>query len=157
MRERYKRKQLSTVLGILITIGLLACVLLLHGVMTAINSVLNVSFMEFIEYGIVVLVGIMIVRKWLTEYEYAAIDDEFFVDRYIGNRPRRIFYVKLGQIIYIGKEKPKDIKGSIKRLTFRSGKKDISYLVYIDKDEKRCAAFSPSDKMIELIESRMAK
>lgn len=144
-------------MGILITIGLLACVLLLHGIMTAINTVFDFPFMEFIEYGIVVIVGILIVRKWLTEYEYALIDDEFSVDRYIGKRPRRIFSTKLGQIIYFGKEKPKDYKGIVRRLTFRSGKKDLSYIVYIENDEKRCAAFSPSDKMAELIKSRMAQ
>lgn len=156
MRERYKRKQLSTILGILVTVGLLAAVLLLHGVMTAINSVLEFKYMEFVEYGIFIIIGISIVRKWLTEYEYAVIDDDFYVDRYIGSRPRRIFETKLGQVIYLGNEKPEGCKTK-KRLTFRTGKKDIVYMVYIKNDEKQCAVFSPSDKMQKLIESRMVK
>ena len=156
MRERFKRKQLSTVLGILVTIGLLVAVLLLHGIITAINSVLEFKLMEFVEYGILIIVGILIVRKWLTEYEYAVIDDELYIDRYIGSRPRRIFETKLGQVIYIGTEKPEDCK-SKKRFTFRSGKKNVVYMVYIKNDEKQCAVFSPSDKMLKLIETRMVK
>ena len=157
MRERCKRKQLSAVLGILVTLGLLVAVLLLHGVMSAINTVLGFRFMEFVEYALFILMGIFIVRKWLTEYEYAVIDDEFFVDRFIGSRPRRIFETKLGQVIYIGKEKPTDVKGKKKRLTFRTGKKDIVYMVFIENDEKRCAVFSASDEMSELIKTRMVK
>ena len=157
MKERYKRKQVSALLGILITIGLLAAVLLLHGVMTAVNSVLEFRYMEFVEYGIFILAGIFIVRKWLTEYEYAAADGMLTVDRYIGSRPRRIFETKLKQIIYIGKEKPADYKGKKVRLTFRSGRKDMVYIVYIKDDEKRCAFFSPSEDMVEFISSRMAE
>ena len=154
MKERYKRKRVSTVLGILITLMLLALILLLHGILTAINTVLEISFMEFIEYGIILLIGILIVRKWLTEYEYTVTDDGFYVDRILGSRSRLIFGTSLSEIVYISKEKPKDFKGKTKRLTFRSGKKDKAYMVAVNDCQKICVVFSPSDKMTELLESR---
>ncbi|MBT3319334.1 MAG: hypothetical protein HN948_07645 [Clostridia bacterium] len=157
MKERYKRKQLSTVFGILITVGLVAAILLLHMLITAINEVLKVSFMEYIEYVLFILAGIAIVRKWITEYEYALVDDELFVDRYIGKRPRRLFETKLKQIIYIGDTLPSDYSGKKQRLTFAAKRKGVVYVVYIKDDDKKCVFFSPSEKMQDIIKERMAK
>ncbi len=157
MKERYKRKQLSTIFGILIVIGLVAAILLLHMLMTAINNVLNISFMEYIEYVLFILIGIAIVRKWITEYEYAIVDDELFVDRYIGKRPRRLFETRLGQIIYIGDTLPSDYTGKKQRLTFASRRRGVVYIVFIKDDDKKCVFFSPSEKMQDMIKARMAK
>jgi len=157
MKERYKRRQLSTGVGILVTIGLVAAILFLHMLITAINTVLDISFMEYIEYVLFILAGIAIVRKWITEYEYVVVDDELFVERYIGTRNRRIFEVKLGQIIYIGDTLPSDYKGKKQRLTFATRRRGVTYIVFIKDDDKKCAMFSPSEKMIELIKARMAK
>ncbi len=157
MKERYKRKQLSTIFGILIVIGLVAAILFLHILMIAVGKVLDISFMEYIEYVLFILIGIAIVRKWITEYEYAVVDDELFVDRYIGKRPRRLFEIKLGQIIYIGDTLPGDYKGKKQRLTFASKRKGVIYIVFIKNDDKKCVYFSPGEKMQDMIRRRMAK
>jgi hypothetical protein len=153
MKERYIRKQLPAILGILIAIGLVILVLLLHGIATAVNSFVGVSFMEYIEYVILIVLGIAIVRKWLTEYEYEVTEDSFAVNRAIGRRPRRIFECPTRHIIYIGRDKPSDTKGRITKLTYASGNKDKVYLTYIKNDEKRCAVFSPSEGLVEFIKS----
>ena len=157
MKERYKRRKLPTVVGILITIGIVGLVLLLHGIATAINTVVHASFMEYVEYIILIVLGIVIVRKWLTEYEYQADEEDFNVDRIIGSNPRRIFECPLRQIIYIGREKPQDSKGRLQKLTFAAGRKSRVYIAYIKDDEKRSAVFSPSEKFIEYIKSRIVE
>ena len=157
MKERYKRRQLSTFVGILVTIGLVAAILLLHMLMSAINTVLEITFMEYIEYVLFILIGLAIVRKWITENEYAVVDDELFVDRYIGKRNRRVFEIKLGQIIYIGDTLPSDYKGKKQRLTYASRRRGVTYIVFIKSDEKKCAYFNPGEKMLEVIRARMAK
>ena len=151
MKEKFKRKQLPAILGFLIAIGLVAMVLLLHGIATVVNSVVNISFMEYIEYVILIVLGIVIVRKWLTEYEYEVSETTLAVNRVIGSRPRRIFECPMGQIIYIGREKPSDTKGRITKLTYSSEKKSRVYITYIKNDEKRCAVFSPSEGFADFI------
>jgi hypothetical protein len=157
MKERYRRKQLSTIVGILVTIGLVAAILFLHMLMSAINTYLKITFMEYIEYVLFILIGLAIVRKWITEYEYAIVDDELFVDRYLGKRSRRVFEIPLRQIIHIGESLPSDYRGKKQRLTFASKRKGVVYIVFIKNDDKKCAYFSPSDKMLGIIKERMAK
>lgn len=157
MKERYKRKQLSTLVGILVTVGLVAAILFLHMLISAINTVLKVSFMEYIEYVLFILIGIAIVRKWITEYEYAVVDDELFVDRYIGKRARRLFELKLNHIVFIGDTLPNDFKGKKQRLTFAAKRKGVVYIVFIKDDDKKCVYFSPSEKMLDMIQKRMVK
>lgn len=157
MKERYKRKQLSAIMGVLVTVGLFAAILFLHMLMTAINNVLSISFMVYVEYVLFILIGIAIVRKWITEYEYVIVDNELVVDRYIGKRPRRLFEIKLGQIIYIGDTLPSDYTGKMQRLTFLSRRRGVVYIVFIKNDEKKCVFFSPSEKMQDMIKERMAK
>ncbi len=157
MKERYKRRQLSTFVGILVTIGLVAVILFFHILISYIGTVLKVAFIEYIEYVLFILLGIWIVRKWITEYEYAIVDDELFVDRYIGRRPRRLFEIKLGQIIHIGSDLPSDYDGKKQRLTFASRKRGVVYIVFIKDDDKKCVFFSPSEEMQAMIKTRMAK
>ena len=154
MKERYKRKTLPTALGILITIGLVGLVLLLHGIATAIETYIKFSLMEYIEYLLLIVLGIVIVRRWLTEYEYAADEENMTVERVIGSRPRRIFECPIKQMIYIGRQRPQDTKGRHTKLTF-SGKKNRAYITYIKDDEKRCAVFSPSDAFYDFLKSRI--
>ncbi len=155
MKERYKRKTLPALVGILITIGLVGLVLLLHGIATAINTLIQAAFMEYVEYVIIIFLGIVIVRKWLTEYEYEADEENFVVSRVIGNRPRRIFECPFRQMIFIGREKPQDTKGRMIKLTFAAGRKNLVYITYIKDDEKRCAVFSPSENFMEYLGSRL--
>lgn len=156
MRERLKRKQLSAPMGILLVILLVAIMVILSAVIFVIADYFNIGgILDYVKYLLFIVIGILIIRKWITEYEYALIDDELFVDRYIGKRPRRLLSVKLSHVTYIGKRIPDDYSGKINRLTYNSRRSDVTYIVYVEKDEKNCAYFSLSDSMLSKIQSRL--
>jgi len=156
MKERYKRKQLPTWLGLLVVVGLFVLILVAHFLLTALASVLKITFMEYIEYALFILIGILIVRKWLTEYEYALVDNDLYVDRYIGKRPRRLFEISLSDISYIGRSLPEGFEGKKQRLTFASRRKGVVYIVYKAGESQRCVYFSPSTDLLALMEKRLS-
>lgn len=156
MKERLKRKPLPTALGILTIIGLFACILVLHGLMNVLAHLLNISFLEYIEYVLFILIGLLIIRRWIIEYEYAVVDDELYVDRYLGKRPKQLLAIKLNYITYIGKTLPNDYTGKKQRLTYKRRAKGVTYIVYISKDDKKCVYFSPSEKLLALLDKRMS-
>lgn len=160
MKERLTRKKLSTWLGILIILGLLMGVVLLAAVIYVTADAMkaagwNITFMQYVEYVILIILGILIVRHWMTEYEYDLIDDEIIVDRYIGRHPRNLMRIRLSSIVSVGKTEP-DIKKKDK-LTFRSKSKGVVYIVYKQNNEQKCLYFSPSEDMLSLIEERRIK
>lgn len=156
MRERLKRKQLSAPIGILSIVLLLAVIIILSAVIFVIADYFNIGgILDYAKYLLFIIIGVIIIRKWITEYEYVLVDNELFIDRYIGKRPRRLLSLKLTHITYIGKRVPDDYSGKIHRLTYKSKRSDVTYIVYIEKDQKRCAYFSPSDSMLSKIQSRL--
>lgn len=160
MKERLTRRKLSTWLGILTVLGLLIGVVLLAAIIYVAADAMkaagwNVTFMQYVEYVILIIIGILIVRHWMTEYEYNLIDDELIVDRYIGRHPRNLLRIRLSSIVSVGKAQP-DIKKK-DRLTFRSKSKGVVYIVYKHNGEQKCMYFSPSNDMLSLIEERRVK
>lgn len=160
MKERLTRKKLSTWLGILTILGLLIGVVLLAAVIYVAADAMksagwNTTFMQYVEYVILIVIGILIVRHWMTEYEYSVIDGELIVDRYIGRNPRNLLRIKLSSIVSVGRQEP-DIKKQ-DRLTFKSKNKGVVYIVYKQNGEQKCMYFSPSDELLSLIEERRAK
>ncbi|MDD5017706.1 MAG: hypothetical protein PHO15_06375 [Eubacteriales bacterium] len=155
MKERLKRRQLSAVVGVLTIVALFVGIFILHLIMRYLSYAFNASFLEYIEYALFIFIGVLIIRKWVTEYEYAVIDGELFVDRYLGKRPRRLFQVKLCDIEYIGNQLPTGFKGKKQRLTYLSKRSGVVYIVY--ENNKKCVYFSPSQKMLDFIDVRRPK
>jgi len=160
MKERVTRKKLSTWLGIFTILGLLIGVVLLAAVIYVAADAMksagwNTTFMQYVEYVILIVIGILIVRHWMTEYEYSVIDGELIVDRYIGRNPRNLLRIKLASIVSVGRQEP-DIKKQ-DRLTFKSKNKGVVYIVYKQNGEQKCMYFSPSNELLSLIEERRAK
>jgi hypothetical protein len=160
MKERLTRKKLSTWLGILAILGLLIGVVLLAAIIYVAADAMkaagwNTTFMQYVEYVILIIAGILIVRHWMTEYEYSLVDDELIIDRYIGRNPRNLLCIKLSSIVSVSKQEP-DIKKKDK-LTFRSKSKGVTYIVYKQNGEQKCMYFSPSDELLSFIEERRVK
>jgi hypothetical protein len=157
MKERFTRKKLAAWLGILVILGLLLGVIVLAAIIYVVADAMkaagwDVWYMQYLEYIILIALGIFIVRYWMTEYEYDVIDDELIIDRYIGKRPRNLLSVKLGAIVSVETKRP-DIK-KMDRLTFKSKRSDVKYMVYKQNGQQKCLYFSPSDDLLALIEQR---
>lgn len=159
MKERIKRKQLSAVLGILVILSLFLGVVLLSAAIHMVSHTLkaagwDTTFMPYIEYLILILVGLLIVTRWLPEYEYTVIDDELYIDRYLGRRFKNLTCIRLSEIVSIGKSEP-DIRQKA-RFTFKSKNQDVVYIVFKQDGQNKCGYFSPSKELLELIEKRIA-
>lgn len=154
MKETLKRTQFSAIVGILTIVGLFAGIVVLAAIMYVLANAFGISFMEYIEYALFIFIGVLIIQKWITEYEYAVVDDEFFVDRYLGKHPKRLFGIKLKSITYMGKQLPKDYSGKKQRLTYKSKRSGVVYIIYQSNGEKKCAYFSPSQKLLDIMGAR---
>lgn len=157
MKERFKRKKITPLLGVIAILCLLIGVVLLAAIIYVATDAMttmswNPWFMQYVEYIILIIAGVLFVRHWMTEYEYDVIDNDFIIDRYIGRRPRNLVHIKLSSIVSIGKDKP-DIK-KMDRLTFKSKRSGVTYIVYKQNGQQKCLYFSPSDKLVCLINER---
>lgn len=157
MRERLRRRQLSMFVGIITIIALLICIIIIAAALYVLADALNAAFIEYFQYALFIIIGILIIQKWITEYEYSIVDGELFVDRYLGKNPKRLFEIKLSRITYIGKTLPESYNGKKQRLTYKSKRSGVVYIIYKSGEDKKCAYFSPSDRMIELLRTRTSK
>ena len=117
MKERLSRKKLSTPLGLLVVLGLVAGILLIYtAVFIAADALGLRSYHQYIAYALLIVLGVIIVRRWLTEYEYRVADGELIVERYLGDRSRELLRIRLKSILHLGPEKPRGLR--LQRLTF---------------------------------------
>lgn len=154
MKERLSRKKLSTPLGLLVVLGLVAGILLIYTVVFIIADALGLRYYhQYIAYALLIVLGVFIVRRWLTEYEYRVVDDELIVERYLGSRGRELLRIRLKSILSLGPEKPRSLR--LQRLTFHSHRHGVTYIIYRqDSGTEAGLFFSPSPALIELIEQR---
>jgi len=157
MKERLKRRQPSTPAGILMILALFVCIFLIAMIMFVLADAFDAPWLQFVEYALFIVIGVLIIRYWVTEYEYALIDRDLFVDRWLGKRARRLFSVRLCDITYIGSDLPADYKGNQQRLTYKAKRRGVVYIVYRSGSDKKCVYFSPSDKLLALIKERRSK
>ena len=158
MKERLKRRQPSAIAGIGIVLGLVAGIILFSMLMSMLAIYLrtvyewNTTFVQYVEFVVLIVFGIWIVRRWLTEYEYDVIGDELIVGQFVGRRGKTIYRVALKDIAYIGPEIPA-APGRPQRLTFKHRKRGV---VYIQSGGKSMY-FSPSEELLNMIEARCVK
>ena len=154
MKERLSRKKLSAPMGLLVVLGLVAGILLIYTTVFIAADALGLrSYHQYIAYALLIVLGVIIVRRWLTEYEYHVADGELIVERYIGDRGRELLRIRLKSILHIGPEKPRGMR--LQRLTFRPRRHGVTYVVYRqDSGGEAGMFFSPSPVLANLIEQK---
>ena len=153
MKERLSRKKLSTPLGILVVLGMVAGILIIYAAVFIAADALGLrAYHQYIVFVLLILLGVFIVRKGLTEYEYDVIDDELIIERYIGDRGRGLLRIRIKSISNIGPERPALKK--LQRLTYRAKRKGVTYFVYSQNGNEVGAYFSPSPELTALINKR---
>ena len=154
MKERLSRKKLSTPLGLLVVLGLVAGILLIYTAVFIVADALGLRYYhQYIAYALLIVLGVIIVRRWLTEYEYRVADGELIVVRYLGDRSRELLRIRLKNILHIGPEKPRGMR--LQRLTFHSRRRGVTYVIYRqDSDGEAGMFFSPSPALLDLIEKK---
>ncbi len=154
MKQRLKRKRVSPALGILIVLALVAGVVLLSAAFFVIADLLralgiNAAFMQYAQYIVLIVAGVFIVRRYMTEYEYTLENDTLKVDRYTGARPRTLLLIKLLDIVSMDTRKPSSSR--LQHLSFRSRKSGGVYITYTEDGRKKCAYLSLNAQMQEFI------
>ncbi|MGI5918469.1 MAG: hypothetical protein ACOX8N_02250 [Christensenellales bacterium] len=154
MKERLSRKKLSTPLGLLVVLGLVAGILLIYTAVFIVADALGLRYYhQYIAYALLIVLGVIIVRRWLTEYEYRVANGELIVERYLGDRSRELLRIRLKNILHIGPEKPRGMR--LQRLTFRSRRRGVTYVVYRQgSGDEAGMFFSPTPALIDLIEQK---
>jgi hypothetical protein len=74
------------------------CVVLLSGAVDYLEERLNVHHAEYFIYVALILLGVYVIRKYLTEYRYSLFDDEVIVDRIIGSRSAPMLVLRMREI-----------------------------------------------------------
>jgi hypothetical protein len=134
-------------------LSLVAGILLIYAVVFIVADALGLRlYHQYVVYALLIVLGVFIVRRGLTEYEYDAVDDELIIERYIGERGRELLRIKLKSILSIGLEKPESVK--LQRFTYRARRRGVTYLVYSKEGGDAGFFFNPSPALIELIEQR---
>lgn len=157
MKEKLERKKLNTLSGVLVILALFAGIVLFMMLMHVMAALLRsfdirTEFIPYAEYVLLIVIGVLIVRRWMTEYTYELIDDEIIIDRCIGRNTRNLLRLQLSQITDIRTEEPNGC--TIQRFSFNPQKHRIIYIVYHDANKKKCAAISPSTDFLTLFKKR---
>ncbi len=156
MKERLSRKKLSAPLGILVVLGLVAGILVLSAIIFIAADKLGLRlYYQYAEFVLLVVIGVLLVRKGLTEYEYDVVDDELIIERYIGARGKELLRISLKSIVNIGPDKPQ--MSSLQRFTYHPQRRGVTYIVYKQNGEEHGAFFSPSSALLELLNERRGK
>lgn len=157
MKERIKRKQLSFAMGILVVLAVFVGIVLIAAASYVATQALysygiTIPYFQYAQYIIYIILGVYIVRNYITEYEYTLTDNEISVDRLIGSRKRNLLRLRLNNIISVNKKSPR-IR-HVQHLTIRSRKSGGVYIVYLESGKEKCAYLSPGDDFLSLIYKR---
>ncbi len=157
MKERIKRKNLSFAAGILVVLAIFAGIMIISAAAYIAGRALysygiDIPYAQYAQYVVFIVLGVYIVRNWITEYDYEVSDSELIVDRLLGSRQRNLLRLRLDSIVSINKTPP--LKCPIARLTFRSKKSGGIFIVYCNFGKEKCAYLTPNADMIALIKKR---
>lgn len=100
--EELKQKPVSPLMGALITLGCVFGLLLAVFVVSFVQYVLRAIWPQFILYGAVIVLLVLAVRKYFTEYIYLIEKDRITFGRRIGRREKELLYVPLRDVLWIG-------------------------------------------------------
>lgn len=128
--EELKHKQIGTVAGIFLTLGIVFGMLFCIFVVSFLQYWLGVYWIQIILYGLVILLVFVIVKKWLTEYIYLIEKDRITFGRRIGKREKELLFIPLRDILEFGPyaEMESKIAGK-KRFNFTFKKKTEAFVI----------------------------
>ncbi|MFA5675500.1 MAG: hypothetical protein WDA65_03165 [Christensenellales bacterium] len=157
MKERIKRKKLSFAMGIAVVLALFAGVVFVAAAAYVASRALyshgiTVPYAQYAQYLFYIILGVYIVRNYITEYEYTVTDNQFIVDRILGSRQKNILRIHINDIVSINKTAPR--KRPVQRLTFRSKKSGGVYMAYIESGKEKYIYLSLSADMLAFTAKR---
>lgn len=100
--EELKQKPVSPLAGALITLGLVFGTLLAVFVVSFVQYYFRIIWPQFILYGVVIVLVVLAVRKYFTDYIYLIEKDRITFGRRIGKREKELLYIPMRDVLWIG-------------------------------------------------------
>ena len=153
-REELKHKKLGPIIGIFVTLGIVAAILGLIFITSFLSFWLEIGWIQFMPFVIVIAAVFLIVKRYLTDYIYVVQKGKILFGRRIGSREKELYNAPLRDVKKFGTyPRLKDgLQGKkIQRFTFR--KKEDSYVLDFGGT---AVIFSPTDELKEQIGKKEA-
>ncbi len=153
--EELKHKPVGTLQGILIVLALVFGIYLCITVVNFLQFWLEIYWLQFILYGLMIIVAIFIVKNMIMEYIYLIEKDRITFGRRIGRREKELLFIPLRDIRAFGSfETMKDKVAGKKRFKYTFKKKRDWYVI----DGGNCAViFSPTEEYVQKLKEATGK
>jgi energy-coupling factor transporter transmembrane protein EcfT len=153
-REELKHKKIGTIAGIFVTLGIVAGMLALIFITSFLSFWLQVGWIQFTPFVIVIIAVFWIVKYYLTDYIYVVQDGNILFGRKIGAREKELYRGRLKEIKKWGnyESMQENIAGKVQR-KFTFYKKKESYVLDFGKT---AILFSPTEELKERIRKKGA-
>ena len=151
--EELTHKQIGTIAGIFITLGIVFGVLFCIFWVSFLQYATGFYWIQIILYVLVIVLVFFIVKKRLTEYIYLIEKDRITFGRRIGKREKELLFVPLRDVIRFGPygEMQGKLEGKKKRYRFTFKKQDDWYVI----DCRDCVIIlSPTQEYIDCLRNR---
>lgn len=100
--EELKQKPVSPLAGALITLGCVFGLLLTAFIVSFVQYVFRIIWPQFVLYAVVIVLVILAIRKYFTEYIYLIEKDRITFGRRIGKREKELLFVPIRDVLWIG-------------------------------------------------------
>ena len=146
-REEFAHKKIGSVAGIFITLGIVAAMLALIFITSFLSFWLQIGWIQFTPFVVVVIAVFVVVKYYLTDYIYVLQDGTALFGRRIGKREKELYRAPVKELRKYGSyESMKEFLDGKKvyKFTFRK-KKDAYVLIFRDAG----VIFSPTKELME--------
>ncbi|HBU13245.1 MAG TPA: hypothetical protein DEB31_11185 [Clostridiales bacterium] len=129
--EELKHKKIGDIIGIFITLGMVAAIFVVVMLVGALQVWLNAYWLQFVLYGIAIVGTYFMFKKWIIEYIYLIEKDRITFGRRIGKREKEVLFVPFREIISFGPYTKMEEKiGEKKRFKYTFKKKDSWFVIH---------------------------
>ncbi|MEG2685647.1 MAG: hypothetical protein RR954_00825 [Christensenellaceae bacterium] len=129
-REELSHGKVGAVKGLFITLGIVGAILFGMFVVSFLKFWLNITWPQFVLYGLVIVAGFLIVKFKMTDYIYIIGEDRVVFGRRLGKREKELMFIPLRNINRSGEyEKLKDSLQGKKIYKYTFLKKESAYVI----------------------------
>lgn len=154
MIRQIARLRVSIGKSILMVTVITVCVVLMSGIVGYFRNNLGIRNTEYVIYILLIVLGLYIVKKYLTEYRYSLFDDEVIIDRIVGNRVEALLVLRVREIEEHGllSEMSEDKRQYVERIIKANIRKiRCHYILFHRNGKRQMLVYNPTDEFAEAL------
>ncbi len=157
IREIATSKGTSGSKGLILIIAVAVTVILLSMLVGYIQTTFGIAHMEYLIYIGLIILGVVLIRRYITQYRYSLFDDEIIFERIIGKKETPALVLRMWEIKGVkslDEVENKDLdERNILRLNVE--RKDAWLILYEKDEESNGVIFNPSREFIEQLKKTL--